>query len=281
MWRKPAVVSPYVPRQRDPGKTQVLASVTNAARLLKEFGKGEREIGVSELARRIGVGKSTAHRLVQTLVAERLLEQDPETATYRLGLAMQELGACVRTGMDIHLAATSILEKLRNATQETVQVAVLDGREVVYVERHESPQTIRLFGRVGHRNLAHCTSTGKVLLAYLSEAELDAVLKDWRLRRRTAYTVTDKQILRAQLLKIRMQGYAENVNESAIGIASIAAPIRNAFGDVIAAVSVAGPVQPGGSGLTRFVPAVVEAAAAISRKLGWNEPSRSRVARHQ
>lgn len=254
-----------------------LSSVRNAARLLKEFGRGDREIGVTELSRRLGIGKSTAHRLLSTLADEKLLEQDPQTGAYRLGLAMYELGASVTSHMDLHEACSPVIDQLRNATRETVQVAVLDGREVVYVERRESPQTLRLFGRVGHRNEAHCTSTGKLLLAFLPEPELDAILRGWKLTRRTPYTVTDPRALRTTLEAIRRQGWAENVSESELGVASISAPIRNAAGDVVAAVSVAGPVQRlGNDSLRRFARPVVEAGMAISRRLGYSDPRAGR-----
>ncbi len=257
---------------RPVGDTQVLASVSNAARLLKEFGKGDREIGVSELARRLGLGKSTTHRLLHTLTVERLREPDAETGTYRLALTMHELGASMQSGMDLHTASHSIIDQLRNMTKETIQVAVLDGRHVVYVERRESPQTVRMFGRVGHRNDAHSTSTGKVLLAHLPEGELDVLLNGWRLPRKTPYTIADQATLRAQLIQIRSQGWAENVNESEIGTASIAAPIRDSRGVVVAALSIAGPVQRlDGANLRRFTRPAVEAAAAISRRLGWND----------
>lgn len=259
---------------RPVGDTQVLASVSNAARLLKEFGKGDREIGVSELARRLGIGKSTTHRLLHTLTVERLLEQDPETGSYRLALAMHELGASVQASMDLHTAASPVIEQLRNMTKETIQIAVLDGRHVVYVERRESPQTIRLFGRVGHRNDAHSTSTGKVLLAFLPDDELDALLAGWRLPRKTPYTISDHETLRRQLAAVRAQGWAENVNESEVGVASVAAPIRDVRGVVVAALSIAGPVQRlDGANLRRFTRPAVEAAAAISRRLGWSEPA--------
>lgn len=152
---------------RTHGDTQVLSSVTNAARILKEFGKGDKEIGVSELARRLGLGKSSTHRLVHTLTVERLLDQNPQTGLYRLAVTMHQLGSQVQEAADLHTAANPVVEQLRNLTKETVQISVLDGRHVVYVVRRESPQTVRLFGRVGHRNHAHCTSTGKVLLAGL------------------------------------------------------------------------------------------------------------------
>jgi DNA-binding IclR family transcriptional regulator len=267
------------PRELRPvGDTQVLASVSNAARLLKEFGKGDREIGVSELSRRLGIGKSTTHRLLHTLTVERLLEQDAETGMYRLSLTMHELGASVQSAHDLHSAASPVIDQLRNMTKETVQVAVLDGRHVVYVERRESPQTIRLFGRVGHRNDAHSTSTGKVLLAYLPPHELDEIMLGWRLPRKTPYTIADHESLRRQLAQVRVQGWAENVNESEIGVASVAAPIRDTRGNVVAALSVAGPVQRlDGANLRRFTRHAVEAAAAISRRLGWQEPVAGRT----
>jgi len=254
---------------RTPGDTQLLASVSNAARVLKEFGKGEQELGVSELARRLGLGKSSTHRLVHTLAVERLLEQNPQTGHYRLAVTMHQLGAQVQEAVDLHTAANPVVEQLRNLTKETVQIAVLDGRHVVYVERRESPQTVRLFGRVGHRNHAHCTSTGKVLLASLPRDELDALLAGWRLPRRTPYTITTHAALLAELDAVRQQGWAENVNESEVGVASVAAPIRDATG-VVAAVSIAGPIQRlEDAALRRHVRPVVDAAAAISRRLGW------------
>ena len=249
-----------------------LSSVRNAARVLREFAHGDREIGVTELSRRLGIGKSTAHRLLNTLAEERLLEQDPHTGAYRLGLLMYELGASVALHTDLHEACSPVLDQLRNATRETVQVAVLDGREVVYVERRESPQTLRLFGRVGHRNWAHCTSTGKLLLAYLPESELEGILRGWMMVRRTPYTVTDPRALRTLLETVRKQGYAENVSESELGVASVAAPIRNARGEVIASVSVAGPVQRlGTESLRRFARPAVDAGIAISRRLGYRD----------
>jgi IclR family transcriptional regulator, KDG regulon repressor len=262
-----------VNRARRDGAT--LTSVQNAARLLKEFGAADGSLGVTELARRLGLGKSTVHRLLATLTAERILEHDPATGTYRLGLMMWELGARVSVHRVLHDAAATVMEELRNATKETVQVAVLDGREVVYVERLESPHTLRLFGRVGHRNWAHCTSTGKVLLANLPERRLTALLEGWRPERKTDATIWVLDQLKAELDRVRAEGWAENIGESEVGVASVAAPVRNARGEVIAAVSVAGPVmRVNGDTLRRFFRAsVMEAADAISDQLGW----RSRV----
>jgi DNA-binding IclR family transcriptional regulator len=254
-----------------------LSSVRNAARLLKEFSRGSREIGVTELSRRLGIGKSTAHRLLNTLAEERLLEQDPDTGAYRLGLAMYELGASVSMHTDLHEACSPVVDQLRNATRETVQVAVLDGREVVYVERRESPQTLRLFGRVGHRNDAHCTSTGKLLLAYLPPARLEELLDGWALTRKTPHTIRDLASLRQELVAVRQRGWAENVQEAEMGVASVAAPIRNGLGEVVAAVSVAGPLQRiANDSLKRFARPTVDAGLAISRRLGYRDSTTGR-----
>lgn len=254
-----------------------LSSVRNAARLLKEFSHGSREIGVTELSRRLGIGKSTAHRLLSTLADEKLLEQDPETGAYRLGLAMYELGASVSMHTDLHNACIPVIDQLANGTRETVQVAVLDGREVVYVERRDSPQTVRLFGRVGHRNDAHCTSTGKVLLAFLPPERLEQLLDGWVLTARTEHTITSLPRLRQELEAIRKRGWAENVNEVELGVASVAAPIRNGLGEVVASVSVAGPIQRvSHDSLKRFARPCVDAGMAISRRLGYRDPSMGR-----
>jgi DNA-binding IclR family transcriptional regulator len=248
---------------------QLLASVRNAARLLKEFSSREREFGVSELARRLGLGKSTVHRLLVTLAEQHLVEQDELTGKYRLGLAIYDLGAAVATGLDLHEAVMPAMEKLRAATGETVQVAVLDGREVVYVERLDSPNTLRLFLAVGRRNWAHSTGSGKCLLAFLSPTELDAVMDGWVLEPRTERTITDPAKLRKDLALTRDRGYSVNRDESEIGVLSIAAPIRDNTDRVRAAMSVAGPTQRMDPLFDQITIAVREMAAVASRRLGW------------
>lgn len=248
---------------------QVLSSVTNAARLLKQFSAKEREFGVSELARRLGLGKSTVHRLLVTLAEQHLVEQDELTGKYRLGLAIYDLGAAVATGLDLHEAVMPSMEQLRAATGETVQVAVLDGREVVYIERLDSPNTLRLFLEVGRRNWAHCTGTGKLLLAYLSPYELDQILDGWELPAITSLSITEHDALRKELAMVRVNGYAHNLGESEPGVLSVSGPIRDITGRVRAAISVAGPQQRMEPMLDKITLAVMEMAAVASRRLGW------------
>jgi len=248
-----------------------LSTVRNAARLLKVFRSREADLGVSELARRLGLGKSTVHRMLTTLAAEGLIEQNPRTGGYRLGIVMFELGQAVRVHMDLHAAVAPVLAELRAQTGESSQVGVLDGHEVVYVDRLESAHSLRLFNETGRRVPVHCTSSGKVLLAYLPERQRDAILRSAPLAALTPHTITDPGQLTAELDKVRRRGWAEAVNEREIGVASIAAPIRDASGEVVAAISIGVPLaRCSVAALRRQAPVIAEAAEAASRRLGWS-----------
>ena len=245
-----------------------LSSVTNAVRVLKSFSSTEREWGVSDLARRLEIGKSTTHRLLATLTDEGMLEQNPVTGKYRLGLAVFDMAAAVPTQLDLHEAVMSPMTDLRNQTGETVQVAVLDGRHVVYIERLDSPHTLRTFLDIGRRNWAHCCGTGKALLAFSPRAQVEKLLRDWDLAAKTESTIVSMVGLRAELESIRDRGYAENRHESEQGVVSVAAPIRDGSGTTIAAISVAGPAERMDHRTQAVAHATIEAAAAASKRLG-------------
>ncbi|WP_037081600.1 IclR family transcriptional regulator [Pseudonocardia spinosispora] len=248
-----------------------LSTVRNAARLLKTFLPHEEELGVAELARRLGLGKSSVHRLLATLLDEGLLERDPRTGRYRLGIVMFELGEAVRVHMDLHAAAGAALIALRERTGESAQVAILDVPDVVYVDRVESPHTFRLYTDAGRRAPLHCTSSGKLLLAHRPDADQDAFLATARLEPVTRHTVIDAEQLRVELATIRSRGWAESVNERQIGLASIAAPIRDLTGEVVAAISAGAPLSRFQAvARKRLTQAVVDAGQTASRRLGWS-----------
>jgi IclR family transcriptional regulator, KDG regulon repressor len=251
-----------------------LTTVQNAARLLKAFLSRDELLGPSELGRRLGLGKSTVHRLLTTLTAEGLLEQDPRTGGYRLGIVMFELGEAVRVHMDLHAAAGPVLGMLREETRETAQVGVLDRGEVVYVDRLESSHTLRLFTETGRRVPAHCSSSGKVLLAFLPERARADLLNGRPLPALTPDTITDPALLSAELDQVRARGWAEAVNEREIGVASIAAPVRDHRGAVVAAISIGAPIiRLGAAQRRRLARPVMEAGDAVSRRLGWTAPT--------
>ncbi len=255
---------------RSAGTTQTLSSVASAARILKQFGHGDTQLGVSQLARRTGISRSSAHRIVRTFVTEGLLEKVEATGLYRLSATMRNLGISAETSLSLHQAATTPLDWLRSVTDHTLHIAILDGKDVLYLERRESPNALQVFGRVGSRNSAHVTATGKVLLAGLPHSDCTALVESMRLIRRTPHSITSRTNLLAEVAKVRRQGYGENVFESEPGVVSVAAPILDRTGQVVAAVSVAAVVEDDRSDCLRpVIRPLLAAAGRISKNLGW------------
>jgi len=251
-----------------------LSSVANAIRLIKVFSDEEYEIGISDLGKRLVLPKSTVHRLASTLIEAGMLEQNSETGKYRLGLAVFELGALVRRKMDFSSEAKPFLMVLREKTGETVHLAILDHASIVYINSLESKQAIRMTLEVGVRKPAYTTAAGKVMLAFQSADALAAMFAAG-LKERTANTIVDPEAFRHELASIRNRGYATADEENELGVRSLAAPVRDSLGNVIAATSIAGPAQRlTKKVLSAFAPDVVSAADAISRRLGY-QPLRS------
>src|SRR5699024_438424 len=173
------------------------------------------------------------------------------------------------TAQHLHEAATMPLDRLRAITSGTLHIAILDGYDVLYVERREGPDGIPAFRSVGARNAAHVTSSGKVLLAFLSPDHLRHILKHMPLAASTRRTITSPQELARELQRVRKQGYAENRGESLPGMCSIAAPIRDGLRRVVASVSVAQYVDDVDEGLGQLARPVMETADVISSRLGW------------
>src|SRR5260221_3358806 len=246
-----------------------LSSVANAIRLTKAFSEQEYEMGISALAARLGLAKSTVHRLASTLVEYDILEQNRETGKYRLGLALFELGALVRRKMDAVSESRGQMHALVESTGETVQLAVLDHLSVLYIRIRESRQAVRMSSSPGSRAPAHCTSVGKVLLAH-QPPEIVKQVVDNGLTRYTENTITSPERLFDELASIRTRGYAIDDEEIEVGLRCVAAPIRDHTGQVTAAISVAAPVQRMTKrNLQTTVPTIIAAADSISKRLGY------------
>jgi DNA-binding IclR family transcriptional regulator len=197
------------------------------------------ELSLSELARRVGVAKSTAHRTCSVLTDTGMLTRT-DAGKYRLGLRLIELGqlATSRTAVGSH--ALPLLVDLRHALGETVQVGVPSGGDVVYVERVEGDRALRYATDNNRRGPVHRSSSGKVLAAFVPGV-LEARLKRG-LPPSTGYTIVVPDLLREELEKVRTRGYARSVDETEIGMASLAVPVRSSpDGPVVAAISMIGP----------------------------------------
>ena len=248
-------------------------SVARALAILEELSEGE--LGVTELGRRLGVHKATASRLVATLAERGLVERNPSTEKYRLGFGLVHLAGAAMAGLDLVHQARPILQETAERTRETVNLAVLESDGVMHIDQIAGTRSIVSVSWVGRRTPHHCTSTGKVLLAFLEDGERERLLSV-PLERRTPNTIVDPGALRAQLAEVRARGYAYTVEELEEGLNAVAAPVRRADGEVVAAVSVSGPAfRLPRADIPRVSRVVMEAAGAISRRMGYIERRQS------
>jgi DNA-binding IclR family transcriptional regulator len=217
-------------------------SLENALRLLNCFSMDEPERGISELAERLGIANSTVHRLVTTLVSEGFLTKDRHTNLYRLGASVLSLGNIVTSRLNIINLARPLLEALVQQSKETAHIGVLKDYELVYLCKIDCSHPVRLLSHEGKRNPIHCTSSGQVLLAYQPPKVIEQFLQR-DLEPYTSKTITNPDTFRSLLRQIQKQGFALSIEELHEGVASIAAPVRDPKGKVIASVTIAGPIQ--------------------------------------
>jgi DNA-binding IclR family transcriptional regulator len=238
--------------------------VTSALDVLDCFLDAE-ELGVSDIARRLGVAKSTAHRLLTSLSARGLTDKNPESGQYRLGLHLYELGQIAGDRMRLRRTAVPLLEELRQLTGCTAHLAVPDGSHVIYIERLEPLRGASRMNSVARRMPSHCTSSGKAIAAFDPEAA--------RARRAAGFPAltpasirTAADFERAQT-EIRRRGVATNVDEALEGFASVAAPVLDSNGRARAAISLVGPTAQITENLGRTGQLVTVAARRLARSL--------------
>jgi DNA-binding IclR family transcriptional regulator len=253
-------------------------SVDRAAALLLALGESQGEAGVTELARRLGLHKSTASRLLATLQKRGLVEQDDETGKYRLGLVVIRLAERAERTLDLRGIAMPELERLARLTHETTGLGVIDGDKLLTVAQADGPNLIAVGDWTGRSTPLHCVASGKVLLAALAEREVLGIVKRG-LASYTERTLVELEPLLEELARIRRRGYATALGEFELGLNAVAAPVHDARGAVVAAVHIWGP----GFRITpRRIPELAaharESAAAISVRLGGTgapaEPAR-------
>lgn len=246
-----------------------LQSVDRAAMVLEILAR-EGEAGVSELATELEVHTSTAFRLVSALESREMVEQNSWRGKYRLGVGILRLAGASATRLALVRQARPVCERLTAAIDETVNIAVLINGDVLYVDQTAGSSALQTGNWIGQRIPVHATSNGKVLLAYLPDTALSAVLRP-PLEAFTEDTITHIARLRAQLADIRATGYAVTVDELEIGMTAIAAPIRDAEGQVVASLGASGPgFRFTGDRFELVRNAVCTAATEISRSLGWD-----------
>jgi DNA-binding IclR family transcriptional regulator len=245
------------PRASGPTVTSRIADV------LEAFAGQHHTLTLSEISRRTKLPLTTTHRLVGELAGRQFLERD-DAGHYQIGLRLWELASRAPRSVGLREAALPFMEDLYEATHENVQLAVIDGMDAVYVERISGRDSVHVLTRPGTRLPVHATGVGLVLLAHAPHEAQEAVLNA-SLTRYTRYTITDPRRLRRMLADVRRSGYAVSERQIENISASIAAPIRDAAGSVVAAISVV--VKAGDTDPSLYVPAVMAAGRGISRVL--------------
>jgi len=257
------VVNPAAARDGSAVKT-----VAKVLDLLEHVAAAKRAVSISELAVMTRINVSTAHRLMQTLARRNYVEQDPATRAYRLGPRVLELGSAYAGSLDLIGAARPRIEELRDRAGETVHLAILSDRDVVEICTAASRQVVTVSRGTGRRDPAHCTATGKVLLAFLPPGELERFFATGPLQKLTPQSITDRDELIAELERVRKNGYAIDNEELCADLCCIGVPVRNPSGRTAAALSLAMPkVRFHSRKVSEWVEMLTETSARISSAL--------------
>jgi DNA-binding IclR family transcriptional regulator len=250
-----------------------MQSVDRAVRILEILAR-DGEAGVTEVARELGIHKSTVSRLLAVLGRRELVSQDAARGKFRLEVGILRLAGAVGRGLDLVRESRPVCRALAKEVGETVNLAILSGGDALYLDQVAGPAALSPHNWAGQRIPLHATSDGKVLLAYRPAAEIVRLLAP-PLRRFTDRTVTDLAEFPGMLKEVRGNGYATAVEELEAGLTAVAAPVRNADGDVVASISASGPsFRIPADRIPGLAGSVQQAAAEISRRLGWAGPAR-------
>ncbi|MGI8477277.1 MAG: IclR family transcriptional regulator [Thermomicrobiales bacterium] len=245
----------------------LLKSLDLSLRILDSFESDVQSRRVTEVARDFGVSKATTYRVLATLERHGYLVQNPVTEEYALGPRLRRFGQLATARFDLPEEARPFMVELRDLTEDTIHLAVLEGGEAVYVAREQGRQAVQVASRIGARCPAHCVATGKVLLAHAAP-DVQAQTIGNGMERHTDLTHATPEAIRAELGRVRGQGYAVNLGEWRREVRGIAAPVRD-VGGVVAAIGVCSPAsRMDDARVADLIPIMVDAATRLSARLG-------------
>jgi len=255
-----------------PKRTYNITSVQRCLRLLSLFSEAPAGLSATEVTKLSGLPVSTVHRFLVNLQDAGFLDWSAK-GKYHLGIACFSIGHAALGQLDIRRLSLPYLQALNQHTRETIHLTVRQGQTAVYVEKLDSPEHLRIFSRIGALVPLYCTAVGKVLLAYMPQAELETTLSQIEPRRLTANTIASRQELEQHLHRVRKAGHAFDLEEHEPHIRCIAAPIWDHTGAVNASLSLTAPaVRMAVPRLRQLAPLIQEAGLRISRELGYQGP---------
>jgi len=245
-------------------------AVERAIEILESIAQRESGLTNSEISRRLAIPKSSASYILRTLESRGYVRRERDSGKYRLGLKVLSLSRGAQASVGLRDVALPVLRRLVELTGLTAHLAVLDNGEAVYLEKAESLSFIRIDTWIGRRLDVHSTAVGKALLATLPQTEIELILNQRGLKKKTPKTITLPAKLLRELSKVRDQGYALDNEENNVGARCVAAPVLDNFGRPVAAVGVGGTTaQMDKSALGRAVRAVKQAAREIAEGIGY------------
>jgi len=245
-------------------------AVAKALDVLEAFRSSE-SLTLAEISERVGLNKSRVFRMLHTLVERGYVEKNADGAHYELGIKLLERAACVRR--DLRQLVLPFMRQLHEKFNETVNLAVLDNHEVLYIEMLESSRSIRMAEGIGYRSPIHATALGKVIAAHLPDSELKSVLGAISMTKLTDRTITTLARLKSELEKVRNNGYAVDDGESDPEAFCIGVPILDRDRRPIAAISVSGPTERVYRERREITESLLEICDRISRKIGFADPA--------
>jgi DNA-binding IclR family transcriptional regulator len=250
-------------------RENVSGTVLRALGLLDILVEEPRGLGLSAVARRAGLNKATAFRLLGSLLRAGLVVRDPTTGAYRPGLKLLRMAEQVARALDFRTVAHPYVERLAGAVGHAVLAGVLEGGEVVYVDHAQGSDELRVHRQIGGRRSVHVSSIGKAILAHLAPAEAGAIADACRFERRTERTIADPAAFLAHLQEVRQRGWALVRDEDALGASSVSAPVFDYTDRVVGAIGISAPsFSLRGAALERSVGLLAEACRSVSAELG-------------
>jgi DNA-binding IclR family transcriptional regulator len=242
--------------------------------ILNLLSSGVDDVSPTDLTAQLHLHKSTVHRLLVVLEGQRFIRRTPE-GKYGLGMGLIEIGNRAMEQLDLGARATLFLQQLVDDTGETAHISVLSGTEMTSIANSPGRWTLRTPSTVGQRTHVYCTSVGKAVAAFLPPIQLDELISELHFVRCTSRTITTPLLLREELARVRRRGFAVDDEEAEEGLRCIGAPVRNYSGDVVASMSIAGPVfRIRKRQVPELASAVMQAADRLSANLGYRKVSR-------
>ncbi|MDQ0272317.1 IclR family transcriptional regulator [Cytobacillus purgationiresistens] len=251
-------------------RENMVKSVSRALDIISIVSMKKGGLGVTEIANQIDINKSSVYRILSTLVQYGYVEQDNDTGRYKLGYKFLEVSSRLLDSIDLRQEASPFLQDLEKETNEVIHLVVYDQGEVVYIEKLDGSETLRMHSKVGKRAPMHCTSVGKAILSQLSATTVNEIIARKGLPVHTDKTITEKDELLKELINVRKKGYALDLEENEYGITCIAVPIYDHLGKVSAAVSISGTtMRMTEERLKELQPLMIQTGKQISSRLGY------------